>query len=196
MHIHTHIHKFIHKLYFTFLSLWAEKALTLWWFSCLGWPNGPGQCAENGPLCTCIYPDWLKINLPDWHNFYIHMHKWYDAISITFIQENVFFSGFGWPNGPGCCVENGSLYTCIYSVGQMGKPIRTTYMQLISITTKCFLLHFYTFQSILNMFVFILIWRIRDTGYSIHKHHICNSNEWHVRYIRWYINVTYGSNIQ
>ena len=63
---------------------------------------------------------------------------------------------FDCPKSPWPGAENGPLYTCIYSGGQMGKLARARYMQYF-VTPGTALLLIYTFQTILNVVCILFI---------------------------------------
>ena len=168
------------------------------------WPYCPGRNAENGPLHTCIYSGGKIWNLARFTYFYTYtcMHKWLYAISIPFIRVNIklvmLFLVFGWAHGLGRGAGNGRSYTCICSGGQMEKLSRVTYMQYMSFQTH-FLSSLYTFQTILNTFCkniyfyYETLARVTYMRYMSPQRHICHSSEWHIRYMRWHICLTYGS---
>ena len=172
-------------------SLLSGKTLNPWRFSYFDWPDGLGRSAENRPIYTCIYFDGQKATFAGVIQFwFIYMHKWYHAISITFIRENsnpaIFLPVFGGPHGPWCGAELGSLYACIYSGGQMGKLIRLKYATFV--TPGKF---FYNISTRLRP----LLKKCYETPAYMRfmslQCHTCHSREWHIRFMRW----IYGSSI-
>ena len=97
--------------------------------------------------------------------------KRYHTISINFIRENITpatFSDFDWSLSPGSSAENGPVYVCIYSGGQIMKLTRMTCMQYMSLQTPKFLTGFLYILAHMELFLGNLLADICDISNIIY----------------------------